>query len=215
MLDEVDLDKLFPSATPKSTPDASAPETVLTEGVAEPNAVEDDVARRMFQKDETPAPSSAVPESIKALRDEDVERKLFSAQGTYSDVIPDDMFDQHSVGAMDTPVEVKTGLIREYREIAADVGLSKEDVQLLQQRTLSLRDAPIDDDDQQAGAMLRLVEVFGAEGVREALKEANALLDRDPRTRQLVHGWGLGNDAETIVMLVRAARSERAKGRLK
>lgn len=156
-----------------------------------------------------------LPDDIKALRHEDMERRMYSAQQTYSSVIPDDMFEQHGTVPDGMPLEVQTAIIQEYREIAADTGLSNDDVQLLKDRTLALRANPIPPDQQQAAARERLVAAFGPDGVEGALKGANALLNRDPRVRALLHGWGLGDDPETVVLVARAAARERARGRLK
>lgn len=156
-----------------------------------------------------------LPDDIKNLRSEDAERRLYSPQQTYSNVIPDDMFEQHGTVPVEISPEVQTAIIREYRELAADTGLSHDDVQLLKDRTMALHASPVSQEQQQAEARQRLAAEFGPEGVANALKAANALLNRDPRVRALLQGWGLGDDPDTVVLVARAAVRERTKGRLK
>lgn len=156
-----------------------------------------------------------LPDGIKNLRSDDAERRLYSPQQTYRNVIPDDMFEQHGTVPVEISPEVQTAIIREYRELAADTGLSHDDVQLLKDRTMALHASPVSQEQQQAEARQRLAAEFGPEGVASALKGANALLNRDPRVRALLQGWGLGDDPDTVVLVARAAARERSKGRLK
>jgi hypothetical protein len=156
-----------------------------------------------------------LPDAVRTLREEDTPRKLYSPQQTYSGVIPDDMFEQYGTVPDGMPQEIQVAIIQEYREMAADTGLSNDDVRLLKDRTLALRDNPIPPERQQAEARLRLATEFGADGIEKALKDANALLNRDPRVRNLLHAWGLGDDPDTVVLVARAAARQRAQGRLK
>ncbi|CAB3648611.1 hypothetical protein CEY09_05360 [Achromobacter marplatensis] len=192
---QIDVAKLYPNSPPDE------PEQAATEEAAqEPPAL--DVNKHL-------------PDAVRTLREEDTPRKLYSPQQTYSSVIPDDMFEQHGTVPEDMPQEVQAAIIHEYREMAADTGLSSDDVRLLKDRTLTLRDNPVPPELQQAEARVRLAAEFGADGIEKALKDANALLNRDPRVRNLLHGWGLGDDPDTVVLVARAAARQRAQGRLK
>lgn len=191
----IDVAKLYPNSPPDEPQQVAADDEPQ-----EPPAL--DVNRHL-------------PDAVRTLRGEDTPRKLYSPQQTYSGVIPDDMFEQHGTVPEGVSQEVQAAIIHEYREMAADTGLSNDDVRLLKDRTLALRDNPVPPEQQQAEARLRLAAEFGADGVEKALKDANALLNRDPRVRNLLQGWGLGDDPDTVVLVARAAARQRAQGRLK
>ncbi|GEM_PF-3667792 len=156
---------------------------------------------------------AAVPANVAELRASDTERALYSPQGTYADVIKIDMFDTHS-GEFHLTEQAQEAILAEYREMAADMALSKDEVDLLHSRVLNQRNNPADLDEAMQRALTRVEAKYGKEGAKEALAAANKLLNRDPRTRNLINAWGLGNDPDTVMTLVEVARREQSRGRL-
>tara|TARA_R110000851_G_scaffold165169_2_gene309945 strand:+ start:154950 stop:155642 length:693 start_codon:yes stop_codon:yes gene_type:complete len=194
---------LYPSTQPKAQP--TAPGTMAT--TADPNAGQNPNGREVERI------RNSVPSEVQALRDGDSDRAMFSPQKTYESAIPDDIFDAESVES-ELPPETQAAVLYEYRELAADHGLSHTEIGRLHQRILAQRNDPAPPEQQQAQALQRLSEVYGPD-VQEALADANRLLDRDPRTKNAIKAWGLGNDPETIVLVAQVARREKARGRLK
>lgn len=191
---------LYPSMPPDDAPQAAPAAPTLATG-AQPPA-------------ETPQVQVIIPTDVRALREADTDRVMFSAQKMYESAIPDDLFDPDSVESELSP-EAQAAVIGEYREMAADCGLSNTEVSQLQARILAQRANPVPNAVQQAEAVRRLESAFGANGAEQALAAANRLLDRDPRIKEMIKAWGVGNDPDTIVMVAQVARREQARGRLK
>lgn len=149
-----------------------------------------------------------VSDEVKAIR-ESADRRMFDAQTTYRDALPDDVFksDQHSA-------EDSAKAAREVREIAADLDLGPDEFKGLYQRAIDLRVEPLPEADQVAEAINALNARFG-NSAKQALRDARLLIERDIRMAKIIEGWGLGNDPHTIVTLAEKARSQIAAGKLK
>lgn len=147
--------------------------------------------------------------SLKQWRDEQMpERRLYKTTG-FEDTVPDAMFP----GA-DAPADRRAAAVTNLRNMLADTGLSPADARHLLSRAGAVRAADKDDEAQRREARKVLEQTFGA-GADAALADAKKLIARDSRFSKYITRKGIGNDAETIVILARAARSQRAAGKLK
>lgn len=177
-------------------------------GQVEGKTMEQHAESLFGSKDAAPAPFMDVPDDVKAIR-ESADRRMFDAQTTYRDALPDDVFksDEHSA-------EDSAKAAREVREIAADLDLGPDEFKGLYQRAIDLRVEPVPEADQVAEAINALNARFG-NSAKQALRDARLLIERDIRMAKIIEGWGLGNDPHTIVTLAEKARSQIAAGKLK
>lgn len=214
-------DRLYPSMAGRTgqqpaqaKPTEPAPATLMVDEQRGEQDPADGIYPSMQEAEAQPA-SGAVPDNIRELREADGARRLYTPQSTYKSDIPDDILSSALTDENAPSPEVLASAVHELREMAADVGLGGSDLRALQIRARTLHQEPVPDHVQQQQTMKRLGEIYGPDGVKSALATANRLLDRDPRTKQLVKVLGLGNDPDTIVMVARAAFREQGNGRLK
>lgn len=165
----------------------------------------------LYPEPEKPAPLAEVPPEVQELRDLP-ERRMFDAQSMLRDVVPELTDEQCEAEGID-PAVARQGAI-ELREMAADLDLGVLDVRTLRTRAETLRSTPMETIPQREAAVDALNREFGS-GAKQALRDARALVARDPRVARAVEAMGLGDDAETIVMLAKKARSQRVAGKLK
>lgn len=162
-----------------------------------------------------------VPEHIKAdraERDKDPGHKLFGGS-VFNAALPDTLFDaaeaeSGSEGAPPLTPEVKRAVVGELRLMAADLHLEAADVKAIQQRAAIVRTSPVSAENQQRDCVTRLNEAFGQDAT-QALRDARALIARDPRAGKLIDALNLGDDPATVLIYARAARRARAAGKLK
>jgi hypothetical protein len=147
------------------------------------------------------APSDQLPPAVRELREQDDARKMFSAQVTYKDAIK----------AADGASEQDKAAAAEWREIAADSGLSVEETRELVSVFEGMTQPPTAEVKAQweAEAISELVREFGKEGAVDALTDAMRLVARDPRVRDFLDSTGLGSHPAYVKRLVQAARSNR------
>lgn len=210
-----------------ATPAASAPSQLYDTAAAEPaRAIEDippapqaartqeEREQAFYGKPEAP-PAIDIPENIKALRGADGTRKMYSPQGTYAAVLPDDLWASEE-SAKDIPEPVQRAAIAELREMAADVAMSNDDVRALQSIALQIPEAPSDADRiaWREQAITRLNETYG-NGAAQAFRDARAFIAQDPRRAQILDAKGLGDHPDTVLMVARLARQARMQGKLK
>jgi hypothetical protein len=159
-----------------------------------------------------------VPDHVKAERESDQGRKLYSAQAQFKSALPDNLFDPQEIEGEDAaaPIspEVRKAVVSELRDMAADLGLEPLEVKEFQQRSALLRTSPVPVSQQVQDSIDALNAAFGKDASK-CLKDARALIAKDPRTAQIVDALGLGNDSRTILTLAHAARRARAAGKLK
>jgi hypothetical protein len=165
--------------------------------------------------EERPSPPAGVPEEVQALRKQALEEN--PAQRMYPPekqltAVPDNAFDE----VPDLTPEARQGIVEEIRRMAADASLGNADIQGLISRARALHANPIPPEQQADMTMRNLRRQFGGEeGAAKALADARALLNRDPRAKQMILAMGLGDDSATIVSLAKQAARERNRGRLK
>ncbi|KWW37664.1 hypothetical protein [Cupriavidus metallidurans] len=161
-----------------------------------------------------PLPDLA-PQNLKAERAADADRKLYSPQGTFRHAIPDNVLDQEQSVA-DVPPQVRRAVVAEMREMAADLGMTPQDVSNLRSVANSIKQAPTDEQrvawrEEAVGALNREFGNDAAQVVRDAAK----LAQRDPRVKQMLETRGLGDHPKIILQFARLARQARMQGRLK
>lgn len=186
---------------------ASAPEPVpKTDG--ETSAERD---QRIAEALYGPAPEAVeqveIGDEIKALRAEP-ERRFCDAELTFRGVLDDEQFPEVE------DEQARRVVAAEVREMAVDLGLSPSDVRDWSQRAARLQAEPVDPVEQQEAAVQLLNERFGTDA-RQALRDARLLIERDPRTGQVIDALGLGNDGPTILRLAEEARRQLAAGKLR
>lgn len=216
-------DLLYP-ASPK--PDAGAAEPVndpaarLTAGPDMEPAAEGEPHRShtdaelqaiLYPEPEKPAPLAEVPPDVQELRDLP-ERVMYDVQAMLRDAVPD-LTDKECEAAGIDPAEARQAAV-EVREMAADLDLGTMDMRILHTRAETLRSTRMETIAQREAAVDALNREFGNDA-KQALRDARALVARDPRVGKMIEAMGLGDDAETIVLLAKKARSQRISGKLK
>ncbi|MDZ7594414.1 MAG: hypothetical protein U0932_07160 [Thiobacillus sp.] len=153
--------------------------------------------------------SASAPGSVQAWRNEHMpERKTYPTLAEFGTVVPESMFN----GA-DLPTEKRQAAVRELRGMLADTGLAPVEAGYLLNRSSIVRAENKTDEQQRREARAVLAKEF--DDPDAALSDARKLITRDPRFAKFIARKGLGNDAETVLTLARAARSQRAAGKLK
>lgn len=160
-------------------------------------------------------PVVEVPESIKAMREADGLRTLYSPQGSYASVLPDDMMAADEA-VKDIPEPVQRAAISELREMAADLSMSHDDVRALQSIARQIPSKPTEAEriTWREQAVTRLNETYG-NGAAQAVRDARAFIAQDPRRAKLLDAKGLGDHPDTVLMVARLARQARIQGKLK
>jgi hypothetical protein len=119
---------------------------------------------------------------------------------------------------MGDPAKIKSKATAESKEIFCDLGFSAPEARDVVSLVKQVSENPPDEATQaswQKEAWADLVRSSGGEnGARESLGLAKKLLNRDPRTKQIVLSLGLGNNPRIVKLMVEKARAERARGRL-
>lgn len=165
--------------------------------------------------------NQGTPEHIRALREGDTARKMFTAQSTHAEALPDELFET-AIGTTlpdgtAITAEQAQSAAREWREIAADTGMSNNEVK---QCINIFREVAANTESEAHSGKWRaesskwLKDQHGEQS-EKMLNLANKLIKRDSRIQQLILSNGaLGNHPELVKMLVGAALRERNKGRL-
>ena len=175
----------------------------------------DERAQEAFYGKPEEVPAVEVPENIKAMREADGLRALYSPQGSYASVLPDDLWAGDET-AKAIPEPVQRAALAELREMAADVAMSNDDVRALQSIARQIPEAPSDADRiaWREQAVTRLNETYG-NGAAQAVRDARAFIAQDPRRAKILDNKGLGDHPDTVLMVARLARQARMQGKLK
>lgn len=155
--------------------------------------------------------SSDMPDAIRELRDDPL-RRMFSPQGTYAGVQLEAAMDRVTVDP-----EIKAAAAAEYREIFADMGASPQDAQEIVDAASRFGAEPMTPERDASNAneaIGALNRAFGKDATN-ALKDAQLMVNRDPRLARVLDQSRLGNDPATVVKLATLARSARMRGELK
>lgn len=226
MLDDTALAKLYPpppepEAAPAPATDAAGAlyGTTLTDSPDPADegleaTTTDEKAEALYGDPEPPPNVVSVPDNIRALREGDPDRKVYSPQSAYNRVLEDGLLDPLDGSPGNLPPEARPAVVAELREIAADLGLAPTDVELIRTRAGMARTTPVKPEAAIDDAVTQMNAAFGQDAKRAWL-DARALVARDPRVAKLIEGLGLGNDGRTLVAIAQAARRQRAAGRLK
>lgn len=154
------------------------------------------------------APDDVVPDAVRELREADDDRRMYSPQRTYAQVVKDDVADDE-----------QTRMVKaESRNVLADLSMSdgeaREVVQLF--NTELANGLPSDETAAawQAEALESVVRQYGKDAPAR-IAAARALVARDPRVQRLLDDTKLGSNPRVVHMLIDKAQSERLQGRLK
>ena len=163
------------------------------------------------------APEAQVPDNIREVRKNDVERKLYSTEKMYAAAgveeglgdIPDTEF----------PPEHRAVVARELEEIMRDVGL--EAPQATEAIALCRRHGPYGPEPVTAEMVQswakqtkqELERVYGKD-VDSVYDAVGALVLRDPRLHAMLANTGMGTHPRIFLTLAERARAARAAGRL-
>lgn len=192
----------MPSATPAPVGESAA---TSEEPVLRTDA---EIEAALYKGEPEPVNLAHVSDEVQAIRDTQ-ERRMFNAQDMLKDAIKDTEFANAEVD----PEVVQRGIV-EVREIAADLGLSRAEIQTLKDRTAAYRSQPVPPEQQVDATIAALNREFGTDA-RQALMDARALVARDPRVGRIIEALGVGNDPQVVVMLAKQARSQIAAGHLR
>ncbi len=113
----------------------------------------------------------------------------------------------------DLPASKREAAVANLREMFMDTGLSPLDARGLVIRATVLRSEGKGAETERKSTRAVLAKQF--DDPDAAMRDARNLVNRDPRFAKWVAKQGLGNDAQTIVTLAKAARSLKQKGKLK
>ncbi|OJZ17945.1 MAG: hypothetical protein BGP21_06435 [Thiobacillus sp. 65-29] len=215
-------ERLYPStpkpeakpAEPVSDPAArlfGGPDTEPAQDAPPRPHTDEEMQAILYPEPEKSAPLAEVPPEVQELRDLP-ERRMFDAQSMLRDVVQELTDEQCEAEGID-PSDARQAAV-ELREMAADLDLGVLDVRTLRTRVETLRSTPVETITQREAAVDALNREFGS-GAKQALRDARALVARDARVARAIEAMGLGDDAETIVMLAKKARSQRVAGKLK
>lgn len=203
-------------ATPKPEPKRIFVNSDHSEPLGEPNS--SPASQSEDSPPSKPSPSAStddagddptnmhVPDAVRELRQD----QSFNANETYQDALPDDVLTNDEL----TP-ELREAATREFRAMAGDLALPPAELsQFVTLAKWAESNPPTQEqhDSWRQDALATLEREF--DDPAQALKDANALLRRDPRVRALIDHFGLGNHPSVVKMIAQRARSERAKGRL-
>lgn len=209
--------RMFPSSAQPVAP-VTAP-TLATDDAAKPVAGDAKptpgkpvapAAPTLASGGETNRPGEIfIPPEIANLRAEDPEAQ---AERLYGET-PHDAIVKAVAADVGTPEHLRTAEVAvEWSKIARDIGIDDAETQYVVNRIAQLREAPIDRDTALKTAMDALARQF--DDPVKAFNDAAALARRDSRVARLLDRTGLGNDADTIVMLAKRAYNQRIRGRL-
>lgn len=168
----------------------------------------DETSAALSETEQVAILAAPTPSTVQAWRQEDPARRIYSTTG-FEAIVPDD----HFAGA-DMQGDARLSAAKELRNMLADTGLAPAEVSGLFNRSHLVREAGKSAEAQRKETRQELKRVFG-DAADDALLDARRLIGRDPRFSRWIEKQGLGNDVETIVQFAKAARSQRAAGRLK
>lgn len=194
------------AAQPQAQPDATS------EPARQRTAEE--LAEAAYPEPPEPVQLDPVPAEVQELRD-DVARRMYSAQDTFRDAIPDaDEAQRAELAAQGITPEAGRKATAELREIAADLDMSPADVAKVRQRATLVRETQPDVIAQREATVDALNREFGNDA-KQAWRDARALVARDPRVGRMIEAMGVGDDPEVVLMIARVARAQRVAGKLK
>lgn len=193
---QIDATRHFPNSN-------HAPSTLLSSAPSTAEMTENERALLHFPSMRKPEPIQLAPVSdeIAQLRDTP-ERRAFDSKLTFQAVMEE------------SPGEVGRVAAAEFRELALDLNLNEGDLRGMSERATRLRDEPQDPEAQREATITELNRRFGNDAAQR-VREARALIQRDPRTAKMIDHMGLGDDAPTLILFAEKARSQIAAGHLK
>jgi hypothetical protein len=228
----MNLGALYPSMPTPATPEPVA-ETLITAQPATPAAepVHDSPATnlseearleasgaRLFNKDPEAFVDANAPDEVKALREADSARAMYSPQELFKNDLPDADFEavvgKEGPDGQPFTQEQAVQAASTFREIAADMSLSATDVREMVPIFKAPPPTPEVQEANRAAAFKWLNEAHGDQA-GFALAAAQALVARDPRAAALLDHTGRGDDPRVVRTIVTAALKQVAAGKLK
>ncbi|GIK24702.1 MAG: hypothetical protein BroJett006_09480 [Betaproteobacteria bacterium] len=197
-----------PAAQPSTAPSQQPPQT------------EAEAAKRLFpgmEEQTTPAPNSTIPEAVKALRESDPGRRMFSPQkGPLASVITaENLFAEVTDGQITG--EIRQAAAAELREIATDIGANRQEVEtFLSIRKDILGNPPTPEQSEKWRAeSVQLIRSRYGDAAESTLALGEKLMLRDPRVAKLIIDGRMQGHPRVVSLMCELATREAQRGRLK
>ncbi len=145
-----------------------------------------------------------VPESVQKLRQQFADRAIYGGE-QYRLNIPDNMLDDAPEAASLDPA-IRKAAIAETREMAADLGLTSEDVAELKSLAATVKEPP--SAEQRAAWVAESTEALKreyGEQWQDALRDAMRLVNRDPRVAQVLLHNNRGDHPRYVMLFAKLA----------
>lgn len=204
-----------PSLQPVMQPAPEKPSKVRTA---------EELAEALYGKPETetaiqdsaePELTLTIPDDVRALRAADEDRALNDPQEVYAEAIPDTFWDdQPEIEKI--PESQRVAALAEVREMSADLGMTVGDVQELKDLRPVFQDIPSAEqvDEWREESIQLLNKTYGKQA-KQALRDAQALIARDPRWVQSLEYNNRGDHPQVMALFARLGRQARLAGKLK
>jgi hypothetical protein len=221
MPDDAALAVLYPSMTPaegvrtEMYPSMPEPEPEQPAEPTKPTGEPKTPAEILYGNKDAPLPVVDVPDDIKAAREADQLRQMYNPQKQLAHVIRDDYFTKDGAET-DLPPLVQKAVVREMREMAADLGMGADDVRSLRAIGQTIKVAPSDAQRMawREQAVTQLNATYGKDA-KGALRDAAKFIAQDPRRAKALEAQGLGDHPDAVLMFAKLARQARNAGKLK
>lgn len=151
------------------------------------------------------------PDSVKELRKADGPRAIYTPQTMMAEALPDSLLDSEVAEDGFTTDQARAA-VAAYREVATDIGFNANEVKELVQ----VFSAPVTDEEvagEHSTSQKWLRDTYGNDA-DAVLKDAQKLVARDPRVKELLTATGLGSNPVVVRLFTQQARRLRLAGKL-
>lgn len=197
-------------------PDTSTAQPVADQPATDtPTArTQDEIADAMYAKEPDAPTALDIPADIKAERDADFARSVYSPQVSLADAIPDTIADAPALAHIPEPT--RRAAVAELREMAADMGLGPDKVRSLAALDSLFASPPSAEQraEWRAQSAAQMKQLYG-EAADQMLADVRRYVARDPRRVAMLEHNGRGDHPDVVRILVEQARVARLEGRLK
>jgi hypothetical protein len=177
--------RLYGGTPQQKQPDADAPGSTSQQELAD----------RIYAASPAPAARDDVPDAVKALREADTARHMFSPAKAFAADLPDG-----SLPGVD---------IAEAREVAADLGVEPADLREFRALANDTTEPDVE------AWRVQSHEMLAERGYTAAdLDAARQLARRDPRVMDYLNATGLGDHPKVVERFIHLARRARIAGTL-
>lgn len=176
---------------------------------------DDALAARLYDDTDTPAKHNAQREVLDVNDDHAVAARMYDAQASYRESLPDRLVDEWGVIEADQR-EAVLEQIAEYRDLAGELQIGNGQVEELLGMQQQFDEVTEDQAEAwRAESQQSLVREHGGAKASELLADARALVQQNPRLRAFLDEGARGNHPTMVRMVIDLARREKLAGRLK